>query len=145
MTKQLFINLPVTDIARSASFYEAIGFIKDPRFSNPTAVSMKWSDDIVFMLLNHDFFSTFAQLPIADEHEKTAHIFCPAMDSRAAVDEIVAKAAAAGGTADVGPTDEHGFMYGRNFTDPDGHVFAPFWMDVAQYEAMQAQQAEAAV
>jgi uncharacterized protein len=135
MTKQIFINLPITDVARSTAFYEAIGFTKDPRFSNDAAVSMAWSDQISFMLLSHDFFATFAQLPIADEREKTAHILCLAMDSRAAVDEIVERAAAAGGTPDIGPTDEHGFMYGRNFTDPDGHVFAPMWMDVNAYMA----------
>ena len=142
MTKQIFINLPVTDVGRSGIFYEAIGFTKDERFSNAAAVSMKWSDQISFMLLSHDFFATFAQKPIADEHEKTAHIFCPAMESRAAVDEIVAKAAVAGGTADVGPTDEHGFMYGRNFTDPDGHVFAPFWMDMEAFDAARENQGQ---
>ena len=140
MSKQIFINLPVTDVVRSVAFYEAIGFFKDDRFSNASAVAMQWSDQVSFMLLGHDFFATFAQKPIADEHEKTAHIFCPAMESRAGVDEIVSKAAAAGGTADIGPTDEHGFMYGRNFTDPDGHVFAPFWMDTEAFEAAQESQ-----
>lgn len=142
MAKQIFINLPVTDVARSAAFYEAIGFVKDERFSNGHAVSMTWSDEIRFMLLSHDFFATFAQLPIADEKSATAHILCLGMDSRDEVDAIVAKAAAAGGTPDIGPTDEHGYMYGRNFTDPDGHVFAPMWMDVGGFDA--ARQAEAA-
>ena len=63
------------------------------------------------------------------------------MDSRAAVDAIVAQAAAAGGTADIGPTDEYGYMYGRNFTDPDGHVFAPMWMDTEAFLAAQQSQA----
>ena len=142
MSKRSFINLPVTNVDRSRAFYEAIGFTRDARFSNAAAVSMRWSDEISFMLLSHDFFATFAQKSIADEHEKTAHIFCPALESRAAVDEIVAKAAAAGGTADIGPTDEHGFMYGRNFTDPDGHVFAPFWMDMEAFAAAQAGQGD---
>lgn len=141
MPKQIFINLPVTDVARSAAFYQAIGFTKDERFSADHAVAMAWSDDIKFMLLSHDFFATFAQLPIADERERTAHILCLAMDSRADVDSIVAQAAAAGGTPDIGPTDEHGYMYGRNFADPDGHVFAPMWMDQAGFDAAQQQAA----
>jgi uncharacterized protein len=142
--KMIFINLPVTDVARSTAFYEAIGFTKDERFSNAHASSMQWSDAIVFMLLGHDFFATFAQKPIADEHEKTAHILCLSMDSRAEVDAIVDKAKAAGGTADIGPTDEYGYMYGRNFTDPDGHVFAPMWMDVDAFMAAGgAQQGDA--
>ena len=143
MSKRIFINLPVNDVGRSTAFYEAIGFTKDERFSNAAAVAMKWSDDISFMLLSHDFFARFAQRPIADERERTAHIFCPAMEDRTAVDEIVAKAAAAGGMADIGPTDEHGFMYGRNFTDPDGHVFAPFWMDMEAFAAAGKSDSEA--
>ena len=138
MTKSIFINLPVTDVARSTAFYEAIGFTQDPRFSNAAATSMSWSDSIHFMLLSHEFFASFAQLPIADERSATAHILCLEMDNRAAVDAIVERAAAAGGTPDVGPTDEHGWMYGRNFTDPDGHVFAPMWMDVDQMQAAHA-------
>lgn len=144
MRKQIFINLPITDVARSTAFYEAIGFTRDPRFSNDAAVSMRWSDEITFMLLSHDFFATFAQKPIADEHEKTAHILCLGMDSRADVDAIVEKAAAAGGTADIGPTDEYGYMYGRNFTDPDGHVFAPMWMDMDGFMAAQSGEAATA-
>ena len=135
MAKMIFVNLPVTDVALSTAFYEAIGFTRDARFSNDVAVSMTWSDEIRFMLLSHDFFATFAPLPIADEHAATAHILCLSMDSRAEVDRIVEQAATAGGTPDIGPTDEHGFMYGRNFTDPDGHVFAPMWMDVAAFDA----------
>lgn len=139
MSKTIFVNLPVTDVARSTAFYEAIGFTRDATFSNDVASSMTWSDSIRFMLLGHDFFATFAQLPIADEHSSTAHIFCLSMDSRAAVDAIVEAAAAAGGTPDIGPTDEHGYMYGRNFTDPDGHVFAPMWMDMAGFQAARAE------
>jgi uncharacterized protein len=144
MAKMIFINLPVTDVARSTAFYEAIGFTQDQRFSNDNASAMVWSDTITFMLLSHEFFATFAQLPIADETKATAHILCLAMDSRASVDAIVEQAAAAGGTPDVGPTDEYGYMYGRNFTDPDGHVFAPMWMDVAAFGEAQAKQTQAA-
>ena len=33
MAKMIFVNLPVTDVEKSAAFYEAIGFTKDERFS----------------------------------------------------------------------------------------------------------------
>ena len=53
------------------------------------------------------------------------------MGSREAVDTMVEAGAAAGGTADVNPVQDHGFMYGRDILDPDGHVWGPFWMDPA--------------
>lgn len=144
MTKMIFVNLPVADVARATAFYEAIGFTQDPRFSNAMASSMQWSDSIVFMLLGHDFFRTFTPKPIADEHQATAHLLCLSMDDRVAVDAITAKAAAAGGTADVRPAQDHSFMYGRTFADPDGHIIEPMWMDVAAFEAAQQPQAQAA-
>jgi len=130
MSQMIFVNLPVTDVARSASFYEAIGCVKDPRFSNEAAVSMQLSDEIVFMLLSHDFFGGFTPKAIADTTKTTEVLIALSRDSRAAVDAIVEKAAAAGGKADIRPSQDHGFMYGRSFEDPDGHIFEPIWMDV---------------
>jgi predicted lactoylglutathione lyase len=59
------------------------------------------------------------------------------------VDAIVGKAVRAGGKAEPGPKQDHGFMYGRSFEDLDGHVFEPMWMDVeAAMAAMGRQQTE---
>ena len=55
---------------------------------------------------------------------------CP-RDSRDAVSVMVEKAANAGGKADPNPTQEFGFMYGRSFEDPDGHIWEVMWMDPA--------------
>jgi hypothetical protein len=50
---------------------------------------------------------------------------------------MVASAAGAGGVADPGPVQEHGFMYGRSFEDPDGHHWEVMWMDLkAAQQAM---------
>ena len=47
MSKMIFVNLPVKDVAASEAFYAAIGCTKDDRFSQAgTAVSMQWSDDL---------------------------------------------------------------------------------------------------
>ncbi|WP_240220911.1 hypothetical protein [Rheinheimera hassiensis] len=40
-------------------------------------------------------------------------------------------AAKQGGTADINPFQDLGFMYSRALTDPDGHIWEPFWMDPA--------------
>ena len=142
MSKMIFINLPVTDVARSVAFYEALGMTREPRFSNEQAAMMRWSDEISFMLLAHDFYRGFAPgKPIADAHAASGVLLCLSTDSRAEVDTLCDKAAAAGGRVDVGPVNDQPFMYGRSFEDPDGHHFEPMWMVV---DAATAAQAEAA-
>lgn len=131
MTKMIFVNLPVTDVAKATAFYEAIGLTKNAQFSNEQASMMVWSDTIAFMLLARPFYSTFTSKQIADAHAVSETLLCLSCDSREAVDAIVAKATAAGGKADPGPKQDMGFMYGRSFEDLDGHTFEPMWMDVA--------------
>jgi predicted lactoylglutathione lyase len=57
------------------------------------------------------------------------------MDDREAVDAFNAAAAANGGTADINPIQDLGFMYGRDVADPDGHIWGPFWMDMSAMPA----------
>lgn len=146
MPKMIFVNLPVADVERSAAFYEAVGFVKDGRFSRPgVAAAMIWSDTISVMLLSHGHFVNFTSKTIIDAHESVETLLCLSLDSRAEVDAIVGAALAAGGKADPGPRQDHGFMYGRSFEDLDGHVFEPMWMDLdAALAAMGARQAEPA-
>lgn len=131
MAKMIFVNLPVKDVAKSNAFYETIGFTKDPRFSNDMASAMQWSDEIVVMILGHDFYSTFIpHKTIADSAATNEVLICLSFDSREAVDAITEKAGASGGKADVRPAQDMGFMYGRSFEDPDGHIFEPMFMDM---------------
>jgi predicted lactoylglutathione lyase len=138
MPKMIFVNLPVKDLAAATRFYEAIGCEKNAQFSNGDAAMMVWSDTIAFMLLRHEFFSTFTPRPIADAKTATEVILCLSCDDRAAVDATTEAAARAGGVADIRPSQDMGFMYSRAFTDPDGHVFEPMWMDVAAASAADA-------
>jgi len=48
------------------------------------------------------------------------------LGSREAVDELVERAGAAGGR--IGDTGDYPFMYQRQFDDPDGYHYSPFWM-----------------
>jgi uncharacterized protein len=143
MSKMIFVNLPVADVARATAFYEAIGCTQDKRFSNAQASAMNWSDTITFMLLHPDFFATFTPKPIADAHVTTEALLCLSFDSRDAVDAVTEAAARAGGTADVRPAQDMGFMYGRSFADPDGHMFEPMYMDLDAALTAMAQPAEA--
>ena len=131
MTKTIFINLPVTDLARSMAFYEAVGFTNNPMFTNEQAAAMAWSDEIVVMLLTHDFWKTFTSKAIPDAANTAQVLLCLSQDSKEAVEEIVGKAVAAGGKADPTPTQDMGFMYGRSFEDPDGHIWENAYMDMS--------------
>jgi predicted lactoylglutathione lyase len=130
MSKMIFISLPVTNLNASINFYKAIGFVKNPAFSDDTAACMVWSETIHVMLLTHEKWQTFTTRPIppSTSSEVALALSC---DSREAVDVMNAAAAANGGTADINPVQDHGFMYGRDMTDLDGHVWGAMWMDPA--------------
>lgn len=127
----IFVNLPVADLARSIAFYAALGARKDDRFCDDTAAMMTFSEQIHVMLLTHDKFRQFTSKSVADARASSEVLLCVSADSRAAVDAMVGKAQAAGGSADPGPVQDHGFMYGRGFEDPDGHIWEVAWMDTA--------------
>jgi hypothetical protein len=129
MARTIFVNLPVKDVAASTAFYTALGFDRDPRFSNEQASAMVWSDTISVMILAQDFYRTFTTKRIADTHATSAVLLCLSCDDRATVDSMVEAAIAAGGREARDPQD-HGFMYSRAFEDLDGHVYEPMYMDL---------------
>ena len=137
MPKMIFINLPVRDLAAATAFYQAVGAEKNPQFSDHTASCMVFSDTIHTMLLTHDKFMQFSPRKIADAKTACQMLLCLSADSRDAVDHIVGKAQAAGGSVDPCPKQDYGCMYGRSFEDPDGHIWEVMWMDVAAATAAQ--------
>ena len=144
MSKLIFVNLPVADLPAARAFYEAIGAVNNPQFTDETAACMVFSETIHVMLLTHDKFAQFTPKKIADAHATSEVLICISADSREAVDDITQKALAAGGREPREPQD-YGFMYGRSFEDPDGHIWEPMWMDLeAATAAMAKPQAEAA-
>jgi predicted lactoylglutathione lyase len=143
MTKLIFVNLPVADLARATAFYQAIGATRNPQFSDDTASCMVFSDTIHVMLLTHDKFRQFTPKKIADAKAASEVLICISADSRSAVDDVVAKGARAGGTADPAPKQDFGFMYGRSLEDPDGHIWEVMWMDVDAARNAQAGQTTA--
>ena len=143
MPKTVFVNLPVTDLSRAIGFYESIGAIKDERFCDGSAAMMVFSEAINVMLLTHDKFGQFTPKRIADAHETSEVLICISAESRGGVDEMVDKAGEAGAVTDPSPKQDHGFMYGRSFEDPDGHIWEVVWMDVEACMAARSEQAAA--
>lgn len=131
MSRLIFVNLPVSDLPRAKAFYEAIGFTNNPKFTDETAACMVLTDVIHVMLLTHDKYKQFTTKPIADTKATSAVLICVSADSRAEVDAIVGRAKGAGGGVDPTPVQDFGFMYGRSYEDPDGHIWEVMWMDPA--------------
>ena len=135
MAKTIYVNLPVTDLAASTRFFEAIGCERNEQFSDHQASSMVWSDTITFHLLSRDYFSTFTPKKIADAHATSEVLLALTRDSREQVDAIVEAAAATGGKADIRAPMDMGWLYNRTFEDPDGHVFEAVSVDMAAMPA----------
>jgi len=122
MHKMVFINLPVADLPRAKTFYQALGFEVVPAYTNEQAACIQISDTIFAMLLVRPFFQTFTDKTIIDPATHIQVLSCLSCDSRAEVDTLVAKALAAGGAAPQAPR-EYPNMCGHGFTDPDGHTW----------------------
>lgn len=128
MSRMIFVNLPVSDLPASIAFYKALGFENNPHFTDDTAACMVWSDAIHVMLLTQAKWRTFTSRPIPPKSSSEVMLSL-SCDTREAVDEMNETAAANGGQADINPVQDLGFMYGRDFLDPDGHAWGPVWMD----------------
>ena len=122
MHQQIFVNLPIHDMAASKAFFSALGYGFNPDFTNDQGAALVLGENLYAMLLVRDFFATFIDKPVADATKSTEVLVCLSCDSREQVDSLVAKAVAAGGKAPRTPQD-HGFMYGHGFEDLDGHLW----------------------
>jgi uncharacterized protein len=130
MLRQIFVNLPIKDMARSQAFFKALGLRFNQQFTNEQGACLEIADNIYAMLLVEPFFQGFTRLPISDARKATEVLIALSCDSRAEVDELVAKAVVAGATTPNAPQD-HGFMYQHGFADLDGHQWEVFWMDMS--------------
>ena len=128
MAQQIFVNLPVKDLQKSIAFFTALGYTFNPQFTDETATCMIVGEGIYVMLLTHAKFGQFTPKAICDATKSTEVLVALNMDSREAVDEMVRKAVAAGGSTYSEPQD-HGFMYAHGYQDLDGHIWEVFYMD----------------
>ncbi len=124
----VFVNLPVKSLARSVEFFTQVGYTFDPRFTDENATCMVISDTIYAMLLVEPFFRTMTGREVCDAAQCGEVAVALSTESRAQVDEIIARAVAAGATTPL-PSKDYGFMYSHSFRDLDGHLWEYLWMD----------------
>jgi len=139
MATKIFLNLPVKDLNQSMDFFTQLGFSFNKQFTDHTAACLVIGENIYAMLLTEARFKDFTKKEIADATKTTEVLIAIDADSREAVDDMVRKAVAAGGSTYADPMD-HGWMYGHSFADPDGHQWEVLYMDEAALQ-QQMQQA----
>lgn len=128
MTRMIFVNLPVQDLDRSLAFFTGLGFQQDKRFSDDKAACIVVNEQACVMLLTEPFFAGFTTRAVADTASHVEAILAVSADSRQDVDTLADTALASGGSP-AARAQDHGFMYGRSFHDPDGHLWEVIWMD----------------
>lgn len=131
--RMIFVNLPVKDLEATKRFYTGLGFSLNPQFTSEQSAAVVIEENIVFMMLTRDHFSQFLKGGIADVSKDKEALICLSASGREEVDAFLQKALAHGGSEWM-PAQDHGFMYGVSFQDPDGHVLEVMWMDPAAVE-----------
>ncbi len=128
MNKQIILNLPVKDLAKSKTFFAALGFTFNDRFSGENSAFMHIvGDTIQAMLTTEPFFQSLIDKPLAQAKQANEMVICLSCESRAEVDSLIAKAVGAGGRTPH-PAEDHGFMYDQGFEDIDGHLWNLVWV-----------------
>ncbi len=128
MATKIFINLPVKDLKKSKDFFRLVGFSFHEALTDEHAACMMISENIFTMLLTHTRFKEFTRKQIPDGTQFSEVINCISAESREKVNEIVDKAMAAGGK-ESRRSQDYGYIYGRSFSDLDGHAWEVMWMD----------------
>jgi predicted lactoylglutathione lyase len=128
MATKIFVNLPVKDLNKSIEFFTKLGFSFNPKFTDDKTTCMIIGENIFAMLLVEERFKDFTKKTISDAKKNTEVLIALDAESREKVDDIVKKAAEAGGSIYTEPQD-HGWMYGHSFADLDGHQWEILYMD----------------
>jgi uncharacterized protein len=137
MSKQIYINIITKDLAKSTAFYEAIGCVKNPIFSDENAGAMAWGENIIFMLLTEEFARNFDDNKQFVDQKKTVSAYYSLLcDSKKEVDDFCAKAKAAGGRVYTNKYNQEvagDFMYSFEVEDTDGYILEPVFMDLSKF------------
>ncbi len=124
----IFVNLPTTDLERAKAFYTSLGADINPLFTDENAACIVWDENVYFMVLTKEYFSTFTEKQVADPKTHAQALIALSRDSRDDVDTVLAAGLANGGT-EPKPVQDYGFMYSRDLEDPDGNILEFLYMD----------------
>lgn len=136
MEPKFFVNLPVKDLKRSVDFFTKLGFTFNPQFTDRNGACMIINQSSFVMLLAEKFFISFTKKEITETAKSAEILLSYSAESKEKVDELVSKAFESGGKKYC-ETLDHGWMYQRNFQDPDGHLWEVFCMNMSEFQKRQ--------
>jgi len=131
MSIKIAVNLPVQALDRSVAFFTKLGFSVNPKLTSDTTAHLVLSEEISTILVAEELFSTISRRTVADAATRAEVIVQLQVGSRERVDELVDVAIGAGGQV-ANPPNDQGFLYGRSFTDLDGHQWDVFHFDLSE-------------
>ena len=133
MTKQIWLNLPVKEVAKSKAFFSKIGFSFNEEHDTPSSTCMVVGEGkFVVMLFEESLFVSFSQNKLTDTQSSSEVLISIEAESIAEVDELAEKVKEAGGIVFAPPADSQGWMYGCGFVDLDGHRWNALFMDFSK-------------
>ncbi|OXB23457.1 extradiol dioxygenase [Flavobacterium tructae] len=133
MTKQIWLNLPVKEVAKSKAFFSEIGFSFNEEHDTPKSTCMVIGEGkFVVMLFEEKLFASFSHNQLTDTKTSTEVLISIDAESIAEVDELAKKVKQAGGTVFAPPSESQGWMYGCGFADLDGHRWNVLFMDFSK-------------
>jgi predicted lactoylglutathione lyase len=132
MAKDLWLNLPVSNVRQSIVFFEKLGFSFNRKYDSENSASLLVGEKgVVVMLFEKPVFKGFTGKEIPDT--TTAEVLLSiGADSKEEVDEMAKKAIDAGGKSSHQPSEMNGWLYGCVFTDLDGHSWNVLHMDMSK-------------
>ncbi|MEL1253271.1 VOC family protein [Flavobacterium sp. DGU38] len=133
MTKQIWLNLPVKNVAKAKDFFWKIGFSFNEQHDTPNSTCMIVGEGhFVVMLFEESVFEGFSQNGITDTNSGSEVLISIDAESRQEVEEFAKKVQDAGGTVFAPPAESQGWMYGCGFADLDGHRWSVLFMDFSK-------------
>jgi len=131
--KQLFLNLPVSDVEKSMTFYLALGFSINPLFTDKDQKCLLYSDSIYLMLQSREFANSYVNREVIDSHKSLIPSFTLPLESIEMVDEMMNNGLSAGGVESVEVLRED-FMYLQSIEDLDGYMWGIMCLDVENFK-----------
>ncbi|WP_290790899.1 GNAT family N-acetyltransferase [Flavihumibacter sp. UBA7668] len=139
--RQLFINLPVSNLENSCLFYLKLGFTLYPLFTEQDQICLAWSDRVFLMLQSNSFFNAGNGKSITDTKRYLSASFTIPVESVEQLNKIIETALQAGGK-EVIPAIEEVFMQVRTIEDLDGHTWGILYLDRDKFSKQKAHRPE---
>jgi uncharacterized protein len=126
--RQVWANLPVSDVNRTRKFYDRLGFKLNGDPKNGELVSFFAGDeDLIIHFFRENIFELASGGAAAKLSNGSEIMYTIGANSRKEVETWANEAKAAGGSLFSEPAEMQNGWFGCGFSDPDGHKWNVFY------------------